>query len=41
MTECVCGHDVDDHEDSFLAPCLVDDCDCDAYDESDESDWDV
>lgn len=34
---CLCGHTRDEHKDSFFGPCEIRDCDCIAFEESDES----
>lgn len=31
--ECACGHDLDEHEPTPLAPCTIEDCPCGGYDE--------
>jgi hypothetical protein len=28
---CYCGHVLDEHEDTTLAPCTIEDCDCVAF----------
>jgi hypothetical protein len=33
---CVCGHNREEHEDTFFAPCKIEGCDCIAFEDSDE-----
>lgn len=40
MDTCICGHAIDEHDDSFIAKCTILGCDCLTYEEFEDEDDD-
>jgi hypothetical protein len=38
LAQCTCGHTLEEHADTFCAPCEVEECDCCSFDEDYDAD---